>query len=179
MLVTNLLDERSYPATDLLDLYLLRWGIERVFQQVTEVFNLKHLIGSSPEASVFQFGFCLLLYNLLQVVRAVVAANEQRPIETISTEKLFTDVREHLIAWTVLIGPVITAMTWRKPPTPEQASTQIHQLLRSVWTKRWIKAPPRKRKPARPRRRRTTHVSAHKVLLAYDKPCGRSPKGKR
>ena len=179
VLVTNLLDECSYPATDLLDLYLLRWGIERVFQQVTEVFGLKHLIGSSPEASVFQFGFCLLLYNLLQVVRAVVAVNERRSIETISTEKLFTDVREHLIAWTVLIGPVITAMTWRKPPTPEQASTQIHRLLRSVWTKRWIKASPRKRKPPRQRLRRSTHVSAHKVLLAYDKRCGRSPKGKR
>ncbi len=179
VLVTNLLDECSYPATDLLDLYLLRWGIERVFQQVTEVFGLKHLIGSSPEASVFQFGFCLLLYNLLQVVRAVVAANERRPIETISTEKLFTDVREHLIAWTVLIGPVITAMTWRKPPTSEQASRQIHRLLRSVWTKRWIKASPRKRKPPRQRLRRSTHVSAHKVLLAYDKRSGRSPKGKR
>ena len=179
VLVTNLLDECSYPATDLLDLYLLRWGIERVFQQVTEVFGLKHLIGSSPEASVFQFGFCLLLYNLLQVVRAVVAVNERRSIETISTEKLFTDVREHLIAWTVLIGPVITAMTWRKPPTSEQASRQIHRLLRSVWTKRWIKASPRKRKPPRQRLRRSTHVSAHKVLLAYDKRSGSSPKGKR
>jgi hypothetical protein len=179
LLVTNLLDERCYPVTDLLDLYLLRWGIERVFQQVTEVFSLKHLIGSSPEASVFQFAFCLLLYNLLQVVRAVVAANEQRPIETISTEKLFTDVREHLIAWAVLIGPVITAMTWRKPPTPEQASMQIRRLLQSVWTRRWIKAPPRKRKPARPRLRRTTHVSAHKILVAYNKRCGRPPVGKR
>ena len=146
---------------------------------MTEVFGLKHLIGSSPEASVFQFGFCLLLYNLLQVVRAVVAANERRPIETISTEKLFTDVREHLIAWTVLIGPVITAMTWRKPPTSEQASTQIHRLLRSVWTKRWIKASPRKRKPPRQRLRRSTHVSAHKVLLAYDKRCGPSPERKQ
>jgi len=136
VLVTNLLDERRYPATDILDLYLMRWGIERVFQQVTEVFSLKHLMGSSPQASVFQLAFCLLLYNLLQVVRAVVAVNEQRPVETISTEKLFTDVREHLIAWALLIGPVITAMTWRKPPRPEQASKRIHKLLRSVWTKR-------------------------------------------
>jgi hypothetical protein len=126
VLVTNLLDERSYPVTDLLDLYLLRWGIERVFQQVTEVFSLKHLI-----------------------------------------------------AWTLLIGPVITAMTLRKSPTPEQASAHLHKLLQSVWTKRWIKAPPQKRKPARQRLRRKTHVSVHKVLVAYDKRCGRSPVGKR
>ncbi len=139
---------------------------------------MKHLIGSSPEASLFQFAFCLLLYNLLQVVRAVVAANEHRPIETISTEKLFTDVREQLVAWTLLIGPVITAKTWRKPPTPEQASAHIYELLRSVWTKRWIKARPQKRKPARQRLRRTPHVSAHKVPVAHDKRFGRSPTGK-
>jgi Transposase DDE domain len=68
--VTDLLDADAYPAVDLLPLYRERWGIERVFQQVTEVFGLQGLIGSSPRATVFQFAFCLLLYNLLQVVRA-------------------------------------------------------------------------------------------------------------
>src|SRR5688500_16173202 len=31
VLITDLLDERAFPAADLLELYLLRWGIERVF----------------------------------------------------------------------------------------------------------------------------------------------------
>lgn len=66
ILITNLLDAEQYPATDLLDAYLARWGIERVFQQVTEVFHLRQLISSTPEGTIFQFGFCLLLYNLIQ-----------------------------------------------------------------------------------------------------------------
>jgi hypothetical protein len=37
ILVTGLLDAAAYPAEDLLALYLARWGIERVFQQITEV----------------------------------------------------------------------------------------------------------------------------------------------
>ena len=36
--VTDLLDERAYPAADLLAVYLTRWQIESVFQQITEVF---------------------------------------------------------------------------------------------------------------------------------------------
>ena len=71
-LVTDLLDGERYPAADLLaggSLYRLRWGIEEVFQQVTEVFHLQALIGTTPQGTVFQFAFCLLLYNLLQVVR--------------------------------------------------------------------------------------------------------------
>jgi Transposase DDE domain len=42
ILVTDLLDPARYPAKDLLTLYLARWGIERVFQQVTEVFHLSN-----------------------------------------------------------------------------------------------------------------------------------------
>ena len=46
VLLSNLLDRDAFSATDLLALYKHRWGIEQVFQQVTETFSLKHLIGS-------------------------------------------------------------------------------------------------------------------------------------
>ena len=68
-LVTDLLDEKTYPAEDLLAVYLKRWEIERVFQKITDVFQLGHLIGSTPEATIFQASFCLVLYNLLEVMR--------------------------------------------------------------------------------------------------------------
>src|SRR4029077_13514853 len=42
------------PATDLIDLYLTRWKIETVFQDVTVIFGLRKLIGSTPEATAFQ-----------------------------------------------------------------------------------------------------------------------------
>jgi hypothetical protein len=69
-LVTDLLNAARYPAADLLSVYLARWGIERVFQQITEVFALRRLIGSTPPATVFQAAFCLLLYNMVQVLRS-------------------------------------------------------------------------------------------------------------
>ncbi len=164
VLVTNLLDAQCYPASDILELYLSRWGIEQAFQQVTEVFSLKHLIGSSPEASIFQFSFCLVLYNMLQVVRATLASIENRSVETISTEKLFGDVREQLIAWGVLIGACATIVSWPDPKGPDHVSRRLAVLLKSVWTPRWIKAPPKRRKsPYLPRSTRT-HLSAHQVI---------------
>jgi hypothetical protein len=36
---------------------LQRWGIEQVFQKVTEVFHLQGLIGGTPKATIFQFAF--------------------------------------------------------------------------------------------------------------------------
>jgi len=73
-LVTDLLDADLYPAADLLAVYLTRWQIEAVFQKVTEVFELRHLIGCTPQATVFQASLCLAMYNVLQVFRAAAAA---------------------------------------------------------------------------------------------------------
>jgi hypothetical protein len=37
------------------------WFVERVFQKIVEVFHLEHLIGGTPEATIFQATFCLVL----------------------------------------------------------------------------------------------------------------------
>src|SRR5262249_35752726 len=71
-LVSDLLDGAAYPAADLLAVYLLRWQAEGVFQQITEVFELRHLIGCTPQATVFQASLCLVIYNALQLVRGYV-----------------------------------------------------------------------------------------------------------
>jgi hypothetical protein len=73
VLVTDLRDAVAYPAKDLLEVYRRRWGIEQVFGQITEVFGLARFIGSSPEATVFQAAYCLMLYNLIGVVKGYVA----------------------------------------------------------------------------------------------------------
>jgi Transposase DDE domain len=73
VLLTDLLDEEQYPALDLLWLYRQRWGIERVFQKVTEVFGLERLIGGTPQACLFQFALCLLLYNVIHVLTGHIA----------------------------------------------------------------------------------------------------------
>ena len=67
------------------------------------MFGLQGLIGGTPQACLFQFAFCLIMYNLIQVVRAHVAEAQEREIEELSSEKLFDDVQRELIAWNVML----------------------------------------------------------------------------
>jgi hypothetical protein len=169
ILVTDLVNAKEYPAEDLLDLYLMRWGIERMFQQVTEVFGLQGLIGGTPEASVFQFAFCLVLYNLIQLVRACVAAVTKRERETISTENLFEDVRRELIAWNVMIEPegTVAYLDNEAPWTCSRVKKRLQSLLRSVWTDRWIKAACNKRQTVGPAAQARTHGSVYRILQEH------------
>jgi hypothetical protein len=165
VLVTDLLHADRYPAADLLALYLARWGIERVFQQVTEVFPLKRLIGGSPQAGIFQLAFCLLLYNMIQVLRAYVAAAEQCAPDDISLEKLFDDVERELTAWSVLVQPPDTVAAFATLPNVAQLKQRLRQLLGNVWQDRWLKAVNEKPRPHRVRHKATrSHTSVHRLL---------------
>lgn len=165
-IITSLLDARHYPAADLLQLYRMRWGIERVFQQITEVFGLKRLIGASPNATLFQLAFCLLIYNITQVIRACIAAAAKRDSETISIEKLFDDVRTQAGAWNLFHAADDTVRYLAQFDTAAARESRMRQILNAdVWTPVWIKSPPQpNRRPPPPRRRAIAHVSIHKIL---------------
>lgn len=147
--VTDLLDETTYPAADLLEAYLRRWGIEKLFQRVTEVFDLRHLIGTTPPATVFQAAFCLVLSNVIGVVRNYVAEAQGRLPETISTALLFEDILEELTAWHKFLGPSQT-LSWLADGVETAAPLRayLRDRLSSVWNKRWQKAATKKRSPA-------------------------------
>lgn len=165
ILVTDLLDAARYPAEDLLALYLARWGIERVFQQVTEVFPLKRLIGGTPQAGIFQLAFCLLLYNMIQVMRAQVAAAEDWQPDDISLEKLFADVERELTAWSVLVKPAATVAALGMVPSVAQLQRRLRKLLNGVWQDRWLKAVNEKPRPHRTRTKTArAHTSVHRLL---------------
>ena len=164
-MLTDLLDAEKYPAADLLALYAERWGIERMFQQVTEVFHLETLIGGSPEATVFQFAFCLVLYNMIQVVRASIAAIERRDPNTISTEKLFLDVERELTACTVMWDVEQWAARVDRPWRAKEVKSRLKELFRHVWTDRWLKAKSYRRRPHPVVPRLGVHVSVHRILL--------------
>lgn len=164
VLVSDLLDRDRYPADDLLELYLQRWGIERVFQEITEVFALQHLIGTTPEGTLFQLSFCLLLYNLIQVVRGCVAATVQRAADTVSTELLFYDVRRQLVALYELVAvPAVVALL---EPAVDAAALQgeLQRLLAGVWTDRWLKAAKKRQPPPRKQSGRRHHSSVFRLL---------------
>jgi hypothetical protein len=129
VVVTNLLDRLAYPADDLLELYKARWGIERVFQQVTETFALTHLIGSMPKAVLLQFSFCLLLYNVMQVIKAYVAEDGALLASGVSMYYLFDHARQELLAWAYH-----TNGSWpRVHRDTAQMAARLRQLLHGIW----------------------------------------------
>ena len=156
ILVTNLCDAGAVAAVDLLEVYLNRWGIERMFQQVVEVFGLSHLMGTTPQGTICQFSLCLLLYNMIQVMR-----------EEISGEKLFQDVQRQMIAWSVTIRPEETIAYLEGPRTAIQVKVRLSELLSDVWKERWLKAPPRERRPPPKQERERTHSSVYRILEAH------------
>jgi hypothetical protein len=173
ILVTSLLDADRFPAYDLLILYRHRWGIETMFQRVVQTFDLRHLIGATPQATIFQAVFCLLLYNIVLTIRDYVAEGADRDPETVSPHLLHADVVEELTAWMKVIGPDATAdvlkcMTFNKPADFRR---YLKRTLGSVWTDRWAKAKTTKRPPKKPPRAylQGGHSSVDRILRGTHK----------
>lgn len=171
VLVTDLLDEKVFPAKDLLWLYQQRWGIERVFQKVTEVFGLQHLIGGTPQACLFQFAFCMLLYNIVQLLTSYVAQARKCDTDAISKEKLFDDVQRQLVAWNVVFTPVQTIAQFAATPTAAILQQRLRELLANAWSDTWRKTPAQKtRRPPPPQTAKRSHASVHRLLQKHAKP---------
>ena len=139
--ITDLLDEAAYPAEDLLATYQMRWGIERVFHQITDVFSLRNLIGSSPQAVLFQLSLCLLMYNTLQVRAGSLGVHQGCEAEKISNEKLFYDLKRELVSVDRLVEKAVSAGVAGRTPTAAELRDYLRENLRGVWSNRWWKAP--------------------------------------
>jgi hypothetical protein len=170
ILMTDLVDAAAYPAVDLLEVYRACWGIERVFQQITEVFALEHFIGSTPQATVFQASFCLVLDNMIQVVRASIAAGRSEPtaVASLSVEQIFADVKDELIALNQVVTPSEVAACFPRLMTLPEIVTRLTSLLGGVWSPLWKKAVNTRPRPAKKKvRRNGAHTSVHRVLQAH------------
>jgi hypothetical protein len=166
--ITDLLDEVAYPAEDLLATYQKRWGIEKVFHQITDVFSLKNLIGSSPPAVLFQLSFCLLLYNTLQVLRTYLALHQRCEAEKISNEKVFYDLKRELVSLDRLVEKQCLLGLLGEPPTNGELRDYLRENLRGVWSKRWWKAPSSRGGGHKKAKTRVlgNHTSTYRVLQA-------------
>jgi hypothetical protein len=169
-LITSLLDANTYPADALLDVYLDRWDIEKMFQIVTEVFGLKPLASTAPQGMLLQFVLCALLYNVIQLVKLYIAQSQKMSEPEISGEMLFRDVAEELIAAARLLPAERVA---KLTPTLDVAAARqrLHELLDNRWTSRWKKANYRPRNPAAakppkpPRLKQTkSHDSVQRIM---------------
>ena len=174
-LITDLEDADVYPAADLLTAYRNRHDIERVFQQTTEVFGLTRLIGTSPLAGLFQFSFCLLLYNIVQILRGGIAEAAERPAERISSEKLFDDVRDQLNAWRVMIPSDRTEAYFATLTDIPRLQRHLKTILANVWNPTWTKSPSRPQRKVEHKTTRRTHHSIQRLLDAA-KPAKKQPR---
>jgi len=166
VLVTDLLEADQYPAVDLLGLYCQRWGIDRMFQKVTEVFGLAGLIGSTPKACIFQFAFCILLYNIVQLMTNYVAEAKPCAAETISTEKLFDDVREQLSFWHIVLTPAETVAHFADCPTAVDLGQWLRTVLAAAWSETWWKCKPQPNRKTVKREGKRGHGSVFRILQA-------------
>ncbi len=166
ILVSDLLDEVAYPAEDLLEVYLSRWQIEGVFQQITEVFELRSLIGSRPEATVFQASLCLVIYNVLQAVRGYVAEGQQKAVAKVSSEMLFEDMKKDLIALHEVLKPEeLLPLLDREPLGPVALCARLRELLCGLWSSSWAKVVNKKPRPRLSKVKKSgAHTSVHKIL---------------
>ena len=173
--VTDLLDEAKYPAEAMLATYQNRWGIETVFHQITDVFSLRHLIGTMPQAVLFQLSFCLLLYNALQVVRGHLASHRRCEAKQISNEKLFYDVERQLVAVSELVEPDSLLSSLGPVPTAAELRARLWEVLGGVWSDRWWKRPSSGRGGHQKVKARVlgNHTSTYRVLQQARK----QPKG--
>jgi hypothetical protein len=178
VVVTNLLDADRYPAADLLAAYGQRWGIENLFQRVTEVFDLRHLIGGSPQATVFQAAFCLLLSNLIQTVRGYIAAAQHRAPESISTQLLFESVTEELTSWHHFVSEAET-QEWVQDgvQTAAQVRGYLRRRLAGLWEDRWHKAATiRRAAKGKTHYLKGGHCSVYRILHGLHEVCAEPDK---
>ncbi len=167
ILVTDLLDEHVHSAVDVLATYLMRWQIETVFQEITEVFELRHLIGSTPRATVFQASLCLVIYNILQLVRGYVASGRSEPVkvEEVSTEKIFEDLHEQLVSLHTVLSSEELVPCLKVPKTLDEMKQRLATRLGNLWSPRWKKSVNKKRRPVQAKAKQSgAHTSVHKLL---------------
>jgi Transposase DDE domain len=169
ILVTDLLDADRYPAEDLLAVYLTRWQIETVFQKITEVFELRHLIGCMPQATVFQASLCLVMYNVLEAFRSYIAASRPEPLalEQLSLAKIFKDVHEELVAVHKVLSAAEVVGCFAEELTLETLRARLYGLLGDAWSADWLKAVPKKPRVYKPKpkgKQSGAHTSVHKIL---------------
>jgi hypothetical protein len=178
--VTSLLDADRYPAAELLTLYRCRWGIETMFQQVVQTYDLRHLIGATAQATVFQAVFCLLLYNINLTICDFVADGAKQTRQTMSLHLLHEDTVEELTAWMKMIGPDKTPDVLQATifTSTEEFRADLRRVLKDVWKPHLTKAKTTKRPQRQPPRAylKGGHSSVDRITRGVHKEIPIKPK---
>lgn len=165
IIVTSLLDTEKFGAADILELYGLRWTIETAFLHVTQEFDLRHMIGSTAEATLFQFAVTLVIHNVMRLIQAHVSETQKVTPEEISLPKIIRTAKKQMASLTVFVSAEKTAnLITAKNPTPARVS----KMLGRLWIDDWIKAPKKTRSTKTPPPKKSgAHTSVYREIQAY------------
>lgn len=164
IIVTSLLDSEKFSAADVLELYGLRWTIETAFLHVTKEFDLRHMIGSTAEATLFQFAVTLIIHNVMRLILAHVSEAKSVSPEELSLPKIIRTAKKQMASLTVFVPAQKTAdLILTKKPTP----ARVAKMLGKLWHDDWVKA----RKKARsaktpPKKKSGAHTSVYREIQA-------------
>jgi Transposase DDE domain len=97
-LVTTLLDGQSYPAQDLIDLYLRRWRLELCLRDLKTTLGMEQLRCQTPDMAEKELLAYLLAHNLIRCVMAQAVARHQVGLERVSFKGTLDAVRQYSTA---------------------------------------------------------------------------------
>jgi hypothetical protein len=137
---------------------------------VTTVFGLKKLIGSTAEATAFQVAFCMVIYNIIQVIRGYVAQSQPQPlsVDDISNVMLFDSIRRELVSVFTVIPPVTLASAIKKLASPEEMRSYLAERMAGLWEPGWRKARNKNPRVYGPKSKGSgAHTSVYRVLQEH------------
>ncbi len=87
--LTNVLDPAQLSAQEVAALYRDRWQVERLFQDLKEVLNLKRFYCGNSNAVAMQVYACAIVHTAMRTAQGRIAQAADVPAEVLSTAKLF------------------------------------------------------------------------------------------
>lgn len=91
-LVVTVLDPVKLPARAALSLYRRRWAVERMFQELKQVLDLRRFYAANTNAVAMQVYACAIVHVALRVAQARIAREQELAPEALSAAKLFPRV---------------------------------------------------------------------------------------
>ena len=168
--LTNDLDPEHLTVDEILNLYPLRWQVERLFYDLKVVLNLKKLYAANPNAIAMQVFATAMVHGAFRVAQARIAKEHDLPPEELSPKKLFPILsaaaitllsRDFFFEEVCELNPGKNLV---KPTTTNHPN--LHTTLRAI---RRVKRRSNERKPPTYSRERATWKSlAHVDPKAFD-----------
>jgi hypothetical protein len=119
VLITNLMDEKRYPAREFKRLYHLRWGVEELFKRLKYHQEVENLSGKSVQVVLQDFHARILAGNLTAVL--VLAGNRgleksrrnNKPAYQINLAQAFAKMKLHQVKLWKLTGTSLACYLWK------------------------------------------------------------------